>query len=73
MKTKKANARLHEKRIERLRVKPAYKKLEPFFDEIEKQYGVSRDEILRVVDDVGFIKGQIKTFFMVRAHERGRG
>lgn len=57
-----------EKRIERLKQRPEYKKMEPFFEELEQRYGATREEILTVIDDVGFIKGQIKTYFMVRAH-----
>lgn len=60
------------KRLEKLKQRPSYKRLESFFLELHEQYGATQEEILSVIDDVGFIKGQIKTYFIIRAHQRGK-
>jgi hypothetical protein len=47
-----------------------YANLENFFQEIEKKYGVTREEVLRVADELGAIKGRISTYFLVETYMR---
>lgn len=47
-----------------------YSNLESFFQEIEKKYDVPREEVLRVAEELGAIKGRIRTYFLVETYMR---
>jgi hypothetical protein len=44
--------------------------LESFFMEIEHKYDVSREDVLRAVDELGAVKGRIRTYFLVESYMR---
>ncbi|SJZ45423.1 hypothetical protein [Sediminibacterium ginsengisoli] len=45
-----------------------YEGLESFFQEIEKKYNVTREEVLRAAEELGAIKGRIRTYFLVNSY-----